>query len=101
MRVKDLKPGDRVVIRCHQSRVSAIPITVTFDRFHDAASVQEELRKAGTAVLPGAWRDLIASGKQMAAFRMGPTVAVFEIDRDGTLWDDEGREIELLTRADS
>ena len=96
MTVADLRPGDRVLLRCRGARLP-IPVPFVFQRIHDAASIVEEIARTGAATA-GQWQDALASGRGLAAFQVGGVIGVFQIHADGALRDDMGREVEVLSR---
>ena len=95
----DLIPGDRVVLRMQKARRGPIPIAATFEQFHDPASLVAKMRMPGTMVVSNEkWDKALRSGRRLAAFRVTRVVGIFEVDSEGRLWDEENRDIQILSR---
>jgi hypothetical protein len=44
------------------------------------------------------WDKALRSGRRLAAFRVTRVVGIFEVDSEGRLWDEENRDIQILSR---
>ena len=102
MTLDELTPGDRVWVRCKESRFGPVEALMTYEGACDAGTLATACKEAGMEA-HGKWYRMLESGGfvVVAVFSRNGVTGAFKVCDNGKLRDDLDREVEILRKEGS